>query len=136
MNPFFELTLAVAVSMLVIPLVRRFAPRLGLVDMPDPRKVHTVPIPRVMQLQLELDQKTAVEVLTIEPDGPADQAGVQPDDQIVSIGEQPVTSVDDLHKLLTLLPIEVPATITLLRGQRRLERMVLPQEYRHPAPAE
>jgi UDP-GlcNAc:undecaprenyl-phosphate GlcNAc-1-phosphate transferase len=46
-NPFFDLTLAVAVSMLVIPLVRRFAPRLGLVDMPDPRKVHTVPIPRV-----------------------------------------------------------------------------------------
>ena len=47
MNPFFQLTLAIAVSMLVIPLVRRVAPRLGLVDMPDPRKVHTVPIPRV-----------------------------------------------------------------------------------------
>ena len=47
MNPFFQLTLAVAVSMLIIPLVRRVAPRLGLVDMPDPRKVHTVPIPRV-----------------------------------------------------------------------------------------
>ena len=47
MNPLFELTLAVAVSMLVIPLVRRLAPRFGLVDMPDPRKVHTVPIPRV-----------------------------------------------------------------------------------------
>jgi len=47
MNPFFQLTLALAVSMLVIPLVRRVAPRLGLVDMPDPRKVHTVPIPRV-----------------------------------------------------------------------------------------
>jgi len=47
MNSFFQLTLAVAVSMLVIALVRRFAPRLGLVDMPDPRKVHTVPIPRI-----------------------------------------------------------------------------------------
>lgn len=47
MNPLFQLALAVAVSMLVIPLVRRFAPRLGLVDMPDPRKVHTEPIPRV-----------------------------------------------------------------------------------------
>ncbi|HKD55490.1 MAG TPA: MraY family glycosyltransferase [Steroidobacteraceae bacterium] len=47
MNPFFQLTLAVAVSMLVIPLVRRLAPRLGLLDMPDPRKVHAVPIPRV-----------------------------------------------------------------------------------------
>ena len=47
MNPFFQLMLAVAVSMLVIPLVRHFAPHFGLVDMPDPRKVHTVPIPRV-----------------------------------------------------------------------------------------
>ncbi len=97
-------------------------------------QVRTVPIPRVMQLQLELDQKTAVEVLSIEADGPADQAGVQQEDCILSIGEQPVASVDDLHKMLTQLPIEVPATITLLRGQRRLERMILPQEYPHPAP--
>jgi UDP-GlcNAc:undecaprenyl-phosphate/decaprenyl-phosphate GlcNAc-1-phosphate transferase len=47
MNPLFQLTLAVAVSMLVIPLARSFAPRLGLIDMPDARKVHTVPIARV-----------------------------------------------------------------------------------------
>lgn len=48
MNPFFHLILAAAVSMLVIPLARRLAPHLGLVDMPDDaRKVHTVPIPRV-----------------------------------------------------------------------------------------
>jgi S1-C subfamily serine protease len=97
-------------------------------------QVRAVPIPRALQLQLGLEQKTAVEVLSIEPDGPADQAGVQEEDHILAIGEQPVTSVDELHKLLTLLPIEVPATITLLRGQRRLERMVLPQEYPHPAP--
>jgi UDP-GlcNAc:undecaprenyl-phosphate/decaprenyl-phosphate GlcNAc-1-phosphate transferase len=44
---FIQLTLAIAVSMLTIPMVRRVAPLLGLVDMPDPRKVHTVPIPRV-----------------------------------------------------------------------------------------
>src|SRR5215472_16038363 len=47
MNPVFQLTLAVAVSMLLIPLARRVAPRLGLIDMPDARKVHSVPIPRV-----------------------------------------------------------------------------------------
>jgi UDP-GlcNAc:undecaprenyl-phosphate GlcNAc-1-phosphate transferase len=47
MDSFFQLTLAVAVSMLVIPLIRRIAPRLGLVDLPDVRKVHKVPIPRV-----------------------------------------------------------------------------------------
>src|SRR5215472_14239368 len=47
MNPLLQLTLAVAVSMLVIPLARTLAPRLGLIDVPDARKVHTVPIPRV-----------------------------------------------------------------------------------------
>jgi UDP-GlcNAc:undecaprenyl-phosphate/decaprenyl-phosphate GlcNAc-1-phosphate transferase len=46
-QPFLQLVLAVIVSMLVIPVVRRLAPRLGLVDLPDPRKVHTVPTPRV-----------------------------------------------------------------------------------------
>lgn len=47
MNPFLPLILAVAISMLVIPLTWRFATRLGLVDLPDSRKVHTQPVPRV-----------------------------------------------------------------------------------------
>ena len=96
--------------------------------------VRTVPIPRALQLQLELSQATTVEVMSIEANGPADQAGVLEEDHILSIGEEPVTSVDDLHRLLTQLPIEVPTTIVLLRGQRRLERMILPEEYPHPAP--
>jgi UDP-GlcNAc:undecaprenyl-phosphate GlcNAc-1-phosphate transferase len=46
-NPFLVFTLAVAASMLAIPLVSKLAPRLGLLDHPDPRKVHTAPVPRV-----------------------------------------------------------------------------------------
>jgi UDP-GlcNAc:undecaprenyl-phosphate GlcNAc-1-phosphate transferase len=46
-NPFLMLTLAVGVSMIVIPLLMRAAPRLGLIDVPDPRKVHANPVPRV-----------------------------------------------------------------------------------------
>jgi UDP-GlcNAc:undecaprenyl-phosphate GlcNAc-1-phosphate transferase len=46
-NPFLLLTLAVAVSMLVIPLLMRAAPRLRLLDVPDARKVHSSPVPRV-----------------------------------------------------------------------------------------
>jgi S1-C subfamily serine protease len=97
--------------------------------------VRTIPLPRATQKQLELEQTSAVEVLSIEANGPADQAGVMEEDCILAIGEQAVASVDDLHRLLTQLPIDVPTTITLLRGQRRLERMVLPQEYPHAAPA-
>jgi len=35
------------VSMAIVPLMMRIAPRVGMVDMPDPRKVHTIPIARV-----------------------------------------------------------------------------------------
>ena len=47
MNPFFLLTVAVAISMLVIPLAWRFAPRLGLVDVPDARYGHGMDLARV-----------------------------------------------------------------------------------------
>jgi S1-C subfamily serine protease len=96
--------------------------------------VRTVPIPRAVQLQFGLQQTTAVEVLSLEPDGPADEAGILEEDCILSIGEQTTATVDDLHKLLTQLPVDVPAGIVLLRGQRQLERMVMPREYPHPAP--
>ena len=38
---------AMAISMALIPVMMRLAPRLGMVDLPDARKVHASPIPRV-----------------------------------------------------------------------------------------
>jgi UDP-GlcNAc:undecaprenyl-phosphate GlcNAc-1-phosphate transferase len=38
---------ALVISMVLIPIMVRLAPRLGMLDKPDPRKVHAVPIPRV-----------------------------------------------------------------------------------------
>jgi UDP-GlcNAc:undecaprenyl-phosphate GlcNAc-1-phosphate transferase len=38
---------ATVISMAVIPLMVRLAPALGMIDKPDSRKVHTVPVPRV-----------------------------------------------------------------------------------------
>ena len=38
---------AMSTSMALIPLMIRFAPALGMMDKPDPRKVHSAPIPRV-----------------------------------------------------------------------------------------
>lgn len=38
---------ALILSMALVPLAMRMAPALGLVDVPDPRKVHAIPIPRV-----------------------------------------------------------------------------------------
>jgi len=39
--------MAMAISMAIIPLMMRLAPKIGMIDEPDSRKVHTAPIPRV-----------------------------------------------------------------------------------------
>jgi S1-C subfamily serine protease len=88
-----------------------------------------VPIPRALARRYELLQEQGVEILSVEPDGPADQAGVLEEDIVVSLAEKPTASVDDLHKLLMQLPVGVPAPIVMLRGERRLERWVVPDDY-------
>ena len=91
-----------------------------------------VPLPRAAAERFGLQQKGGVEVLSLEPDGPADQAGILEEDVIVSLAEQPTATVDDLHKLLTQLPVDVPASIALLRGDRKLERLILPTQFPDP----
>lgn len=46
MTSLIALIAAMAISMTIIPVMVRLAPRLGMIDRPDPRKVHAVPIPR------------------------------------------------------------------------------------------
>jgi UDP-GlcNAc:undecaprenyl-phosphate GlcNAc-1-phosphate transferase len=46
MNFFIIFFTALAISIALIPIAMRLAPRIGLIDKPDPRKVHAVPIPR------------------------------------------------------------------------------------------
>jgi UDP-GlcNAc:undecaprenyl-phosphate GlcNAc-1-phosphate transferase len=47
LGPFHMLVLAATASMFLIPPIWRLAPRFGLVDLPDPRKVHKTPVPRI-----------------------------------------------------------------------------------------
>jgi UDP-GlcNAc:undecaprenyl-phosphate GlcNAc-1-phosphate transferase len=46
-NPILIPVVALAVSMMVIPLMMRVAPALGFLDKPSPRKVHATPVARV-----------------------------------------------------------------------------------------
>lgn len=95
----------------------------------------SVPLPAATARRFELEQESAVEVVDVEDEGPADQAGIQSEDLIVTLADQPVTSVDDLHRLLAQLPVGVPSSIILVRGQQRWQRFVLPEEYPHWDPA-
>jgi S1-C subfamily serine protease len=70
----------------------------------------------------------AVEVATLDPQGPAKQAGLKEGDLIVAIEGQAVASVDDLHRFLSENPFERPVTLTVIRGQEQLSLTVKSQE--------
>ena len=77
-----------------------------------------------------LPNEQAVEVVSVESDGPARQAGLREGDLIVAINEQAVTSVDDLHRFLAEWPINDPVTLTVIRGKERLAMDATPAEAR------
>lgn len=87
------------------------------------------PLPPVLAQRFNLNQASVVEVVAVEPDGPADQAGLIEEDWILTLDDRPVRDIDDLHQLLTQLPVGVPASIEILRAGRRLQRFIVPSEY-------
>jgi S1-C subfamily serine protease len=88
-----------------------------------------VPIQRSVLRALGLSQRGGVEVVALEPGGPAAGAGMTEGDLIVALGDQPISTIDDLQKRLEEVPVGIPAEIVLLRGERRLARFVVPGEY-------
>jgi S1-C subfamily serine protease len=70
----------------------------------------------------------AVRVMEVAAGGPAAQAGIEPGDLIVALDGQPSASIDQLHRLLTLERIGVPARLDVLRRDRRFELSLVPVE--------
>jgi S1-C subfamily serine protease len=88
-----------------------------------------VPIPRAIARFLGLTQESGVEVVSLESDGPAGQAGMEEGDVILTMGDHPITALDSLQKRLAEIPVGIPAEIVVLRNNRRLSRFVVPGEY-------
>lgn len=75
-----------------------------------------------------LSADRGVLVLHIEPDSPAAASGVREADVIVEFNSQPVTDVDDLHRVLTSEVIGQPSHLTVLRRTERAVLNVTPAE--------
>jgi len=67
-------------------------------------------------------------VLSVERGTPAAAAGLEDGDILVALGEQPLASVDDLHRVLTEHPSGRPMPLVLLRRGRKLEREITPAD--------
>ena len=76
----------------------------------------------------ELGRATAVEVITVEPEGPAAAAGVRPEDLIVSIGGEAVAGMDDLLRLIPGEAVGVSVQVGVVRAGRHLELELVPAE--------
>jgi S1-C subfamily serine protease len=88
-----------------------------------------VPIPLDLGRRVGIEMGSGVEILAIEPDGPADRAGLEVEDVVVAFGDESVSSVDDLHKYLTESPVGKAVRVDVIRDGRRLARTVVPGEY-------
>ena len=86
------------------------------------------PVPRDHARANGLAVTSGVLVLSVEPDSPASRAGVTAGDVILSLGEQPVAGVDDLHRHLTQEHIGVSLPLTVLRRGRRIRLTIVPVE--------
>jgi S1-C subfamily serine protease len=87
----------------------------------------TRPIDRRIARAHGLTQETGVEVLEIDPDGPARGAGLRDGDIVIALDGSTVASIDDLHRMLTRWT-GGDVAIDRLRGAKRETIAVRPRE--------
>jgi serine protease Do len=86
------------------------------------------PLPPRMRSELGMD--TCVEVVEVAPDSPAERAGLRAEDLIVAVGERPTASIFDLQRLMVAELIGTEVVLGVVRGGRRLELRLVPDEMR------
>jgi S1-C subfamily serine protease len=69
-------------------------------------------------------------VISVEPGSPAARAGVTEGDVVISLHDQPVSGIDDLHRLLSEDRIDRKLELSVLRDQQRLQLWTTPSDSR------
>jgi S1-C subfamily serine protease len=88
----------------------------------------TVPIPRRLARAHQLATPSGVLAAAVERGSPADVAGLKEGDIILSLGDQRVGGVDDLHRILTADRIGIASPMSVLRSTGRRQLTVVPAE--------
>jgi serine protease Do len=96
-------------AMLISALKRRFASK------------GSVQFDRRLTLHYELDNESGVRVQSVERGSPAEAAGLESGDLIVSYDREPTTSIDRLQKILDSRRINKSCEIVCLRRGQKLE---------------
>lgn len=111
-------------KMILTPLIKNGKIRRGYIGIGG----QNVPLPRRVVLFHELSVESGVLVISIENNSPAQKAGLIEGDVIVGMNNQPIASIDDLHKLLTHEQVGVRSPLTILRRTEKLVQDIVPEE--------
>lgn len=88
----------------------------------------SVPLQRRVAQFHRLPAESGILVVGIEPESPAQAAGLREGDVIVAFADAPTTTVDDLHRILTDARIGVPSQLSVLRRTEKLGVLIVPDE--------
>jgi S1-C subfamily serine protease len=86
------------------------------------------PTPLPEREQERFGRTSGVRVTEVIPDGPAARAGLRPGDLLLSVAGQPVTSAQDLQKMMFAASIGRPLAITVMRNGALVDVIAQPSE--------
>jgi len=89
------------------------------------------PLDRRLVVALGLQVGTALEIMSVDRDGPAAQSDLHMGDLIVGAGDAPIDGIDALHRHLSRWPLGEPLALKVLRRARLHSAVIAPQESRH-----
>lgn len=87
-----------------------------------------VPLPRRIVRFHNLPLESGASVVSIENNSPAQRAGLIEGDVIVGYDGQPISGIDDLHRLLTEMQIGLTSQLTIIRRSEKMVLNIVPEE--------
>jgi S1-C subfamily serine protease len=89
--------------------------------------VQNVTLPKGLVHMGKIPVESGVSITSLERGSPAERFGLRPQDVIVGMDEQIVSSIDDLHRLLTKAVIGHEYRLTIIRDFEKIFVAIVPQ---------
>jgi len=86
------------------------------------------PIPRKAAVALGIEPETGVLVVSVEDGSPAQVSGLIGGEIILGMDGKAITSVDDLHRILTEEKIRSSSVLTVLKRSGKADIPIVPEE--------
>ncbi len=83
-----------------------------------------VAVPAALREKIGSGQESGLIILSVEPDSPAETAGIQLGDILIALGEKPLADVDDLQQALRGENVGRHLKLVLMRGGERMETAI------------